>query len=316
MTERTHFISGGQRCAAWLTLPAGAGPHPTVLLVHGGGATHDMILHQYETWFSAAGFAVLAFDFRHLGESDGEPRQLMDLGRYLEDIDSALAFIRSHHDLDAARVALWGTSFGASHVVATAARRRDIAAAIVQCPILRGRAPALRSGFRHLLRFTGPIVSDLLRGALGLARRYVPIVGRPGELAFVTRPGAWEGWHSVMPPGYVFDPRVQASAAIPMLFYDASARAKDVQCPLLVCVSDREDLMDPKIAVEVARDAPRGVALHYPADHFEVYHPPLVERMVADQVAFLTEHLEHPLSSRAEGEGPLLACEGPSLRSG
>lgn len=291
MTTRTHFISGGQRCAAWLTLPAGRGPHPTILLVHGGGATHEMILGQYERWFSEAGFAVLAFDFRHLGESEGEPRQLMDLPRYFEDIDAALSFIRSHDDLDGSRVALWGTSFGASHVVATAARRRDIAAAVVQCPILRGRAPALRSGIGHLLRFTGPILSDLLRGALAIARRYVPIVGRPGELAFVNRPGAWEGWHSVMPPGYAFDSRVQASAAISLLFYDAASQARRVQCPLLVCVSDKEDLMDPSIAVRVAQDAPRGVARHYPADHFDVYHPPLVGRIVADQIAFLAEHL-------------------------
>jgi len=67
------FPSGGERCAAWLTLPQAAAPHPVVLLIHGGGATHAMMLDQYERWFSAAGFAVLAFDFRHLGESDGEP---------------------------------------------------------------------------------------------------------------------------------------------------------------------------------------------------------------------------------------------------
>ena len=74
-----------------------------MLLIHGGGATHAMMLDQYERWFSAAGFAVLAFDFRHLGKSDGEPRQLMSLGRYFEDIDAALAFIRTRPELDAAR---------------------------------------------------------------------------------------------------------------------------------------------------------------------------------------------------------------------
>jgi alpha/beta superfamily hydrolase len=295
-TTRTTFPSGGDHCAAWLTLPEtvpeSAGPHPVVRLIHGGGATHAMMLDQYERWFSQAGFAVVAFDFRHLGESGGAPRQLMSLGRYAEDIDAALAFIRSRPDLDASRIALWGTSFGASHVVAPAARRRDIAAAVVQCPILRGRAPALSAGLRHLLRFTGPIMSDLVRAALGLGRRYVEIVGRPGELAFVNLPGAYEGWMSVVPPGVTFDGRVTAGAGLAMLFYDASARARQVRCPLLVCVSDRENLMDPAIAVRVAEQAPRGVARHYDADHFAVYHPPVVERMVADQIAFLTEHLD------------------------
>lgn len=291
MTIRLSFRSGDEDCAAWLTLPAGDGPHPVVVLVHGGGATHAMILEQYERRFSAAGLAVLAFDFRHLGESGGEPRQLMSLKRYFEDIDAALAFVRTRPELDANRIALWGTSFGASHVVATAARRADIAAAVVQCPVLRGRAPAMSAGLLHLLRLTGPIVSDMLRGALGLPRRYVPIVGRPGERAFVNLPGAYEGWHSVVPKDYAFDPRVQAAAGLTLLFYDAASRARRVRCPLLVCVSDRENLMDPAIAVRVANEAPRGVAKHYDTDHFQVYHPPFVDRIVTDQIAFLTEHL-------------------------
>src|SRR5215203_2852907 len=202
MTTRLTFPSGGERCAAWLTLPQAAAPHPVVLLIHGGGATHAMMLDQYERWFSQAGFAV--------------------------------------------RVALWGTSFGASHVVATAARRRDIAAAVIQCPILQGRAPALSGGLGHLLRFTGPIVSDLLRAALGLGRRYVQIVGRPGELAFVNVAGAYDGWMSVVPPGVTFDGRITAGAGLSMLLYDAAARARQVRCPLLVCVSDRENLMKPE----------------------------------------------------------------------
>jgi hypothetical protein len=30
---------------------------------------------------------------------------------------------------------------------------------------------------------------------------------------------------------------------------------------------------------------------HYPADHFDVYHPPRRDRIVADQISFLAEHL-------------------------
>ena len=54
-TQRVDFLSGGIRCAAWLTLPAGPGPHPAVVLVHGFGATHDMMLAQYEQHFAARG---------------------------------------------------------------------------------------------------------------------------------------------------------------------------------------------------------------------------------------------------------------------
>jgi len=36
-TERVDFPSEGTRCAAWLTMPPGAGPHPAVVLAHGFG---------------------------------------------------------------------------------------------------------------------------------------------------------------------------------------------------------------------------------------------------------------------------------------
>lgn len=37
---------------------------------------------------------------------------------------------------------------------------------------------------------------------------------------------------------------------------------------------------------------PHAVLKHYDADHFTVYHPPIVERIVADQLDFLTTHLK------------------------
>lgn len=288
---RTSFRSGRDECAAWLTLPDGPGPHPAVVLVHGGGATHEMMLGQYETWFSAAGFAVLAFDFRHLGESGGEPRQLVSQRRYARDVDAALALARTRPEIDAGRIALWGTSFGASHVLAAAARHPSLAAAVVQCPVFSGRAVVARAGLRHLARFAGPIVSDLVRSALRLPRRYVPLVGRPGDLAFVNQPGALEGWESVTPDGYEFDNRITAASGLAMVFYNAAAQAPRVRCPLLICACDRENLIDPSIAVAVAEEAPRAELKHYDADHFTVYHPPVVEKAVADQLDFLAVHL-------------------------
>lgn len=291
MTESLSIPSGDGTLAAWLTRPATgtAEPHPTVVLVHGGGAVHDMGLPAYERAFADAGLAVLAFDFRHLGGSTGEPRGLMSPRRYLEDVESALAFVAAHPDLGP--VALWGTSFGASHVVTAAARHPELAAAVVQCPVFSGREVAVRIGLRTLLGFTGPIVDDLLRAATGRRRRNLAVVGRPGERAFVTREGAWEGWHSLVGPGSTFDNRVPAASALSMLGYHAAARLPEVRCPLLVCVSDEENLVDPAGVPRAAATAPRADVRHYPADHFAVYHGELRERIVADQIAFLVSHL-------------------------
>lgn len=294
-TTRTQFRSGADHCAAWITQPDptmhGEGPHPAVVLVHGFGATHGMRLAQYEQAFATAGMVVLAFDFRYLGDSGGNPRQLVSVRRQLDDIDAALDFIREDERVDPARVAVWGTSMGGTHVTLTAVRHPDLVAAVVQCPVLNTRNAAFSSGLGHVAKLTGPITSDLVRAALHLPRRYVAIADEPGREAIVTAPGAKEGWLGMVPDGVAFDNRVTASVGAELVLLNAAAKASEIQIPFLVCVSDHETLMDPRIAARVAHRAPRGEASHYPADHFEVYHAPLVEQVIADQTAFLTRHL-------------------------
>ncbi|MFF3752450.1 alpha/beta hydrolase [Streptomyces sp. NPDC002018] len=290
-TTHTSFQSKGSRCAAWLTRPTGTGPFPAVVLVHGFGATHEMRLAPYEQAFAAAGMAVLSFDFRNLGASEGTPRQLISVRRQLADIDAALDFVRRDPKIDGSRIALWGTSMGATHVLLTAARHPELAAAVVQCPVVNTVNAAFSSGLRHVLRLVGPITDDLLRAALRLPRRYIAVVGEPATSAVVTVPGAKEGWYGMVPPDVDFDNRVTAAVGAELVTLNASRRSAKITSPLLVCVSDHETLTDPRIAVKTAERAPRGVAIRYPADHFEVYHAPLAEGIIADQVAFLTRHL-------------------------
>lgn len=291
-TERMDFESCGTRCAAWLTLPGGAGPHPAVVLVHGLGATHDMMLAQYEQHFAAAGIATLAFDYRYTGASDGEPRQHISTRAQCQDVAAALANLARQAAVDAARIGLWGTSLGGMNVIRVAAERDDIAVVVVQCPIVHGPGAARRLGLRASLRLAPAIADDLLRRVMRRGRRHVPIVGPPGGFAMVTVEGAETGWNSTVPPGGRFDNRIAAADAVAMVTTSALRHARDVTAPLLVCVCDRENLMDPAYAELVARRAPRGVARHYDSDHFAIYHPPLVGDVLADQTAFLQEHLD------------------------
>jgi pimeloyl-ACP methyl ester carboxylesterase len=290
-TERVDFSCRGTRCAAWLTLPAGPGPHPAVVLVHGLGATHEMMLPQYEQHFAAAGIATLAFDYRNTGASGGQPRQRISIRAQCLDVATAVDQLKSRPEVDGARIGLWGTSLGGMNVTRVAAARDDVAAAVVQCPIVHGPSAARRLGLRAALRLTPAIVEDLVRVAFRRGRRYVPIVGQPGSLAMVTVAGAESGWNSTVPPGACFDNRIAAADAVAMVTTSAMRRAGRIDAPFLVCVCERETLMDPAYAVLVARRAPRGVARHYDSDHFAIYHPPLVSQVLADQTAFLQEHL-------------------------
>jgi pimeloyl-ACP methyl ester carboxylesterase len=290
-TTSTSFRSGGQRCAAWLTLPDGPGRYPIVVLAHGFGANHTMALGRYEQHFAASGIGTFAFDYRHLGESDGLPRQRLSLRRHRQDLNAAIDAVRTMPGADISRVALWGTSLGAMHVLRVAADRTDIAAVVVQCPIVSGPATLHRIGPWAALRLTPAIISDTIRAAVGRGRRYIPIVGPPGSLAAVTVPGAEEGWLSTVDPGGGFDNQVAAANVIGIAVTSAKRAARRISAPLLVCVSQRETLMDPRHAEDVARSSTFGEMRHYDGDHFEVYHRPLLDQLLTDQTIFLQRHL-------------------------
>ena len=146
-----------------------------------------------------------------------------------------------------ARVGLWGTSLGGMNVLRVAAARDDVARrgrAVPDGARACCRAPAR---CRAALRLAPYIVEDALRAVLRRGRRYVPIVGPPGSAAMVTVAGAEEGWNSTVPPGGHFDNRVAAADAVGLVVTSALRHARDITAPLLVCVCDRENLMDPQI---------------------------------------------------------------------
>jgi dipeptidyl aminopeptidase/acylaminoacyl peptidase len=128
------FASGGVACRAWLYTPAGPRPAPLIVMAHGLAGTRRCGLEPFAEKFAAAGFFVLVFDYRRLGDSGGSPRQLINIRSELEDWAAAVACARGLPGVDAARIALWGTSLSGGHVVVAAARDGGIAAVSAQCP--------------------------------------------------------------------------------------------------------------------------------------------------------------------------------------
>ena len=111
------FASGGDRCAAWVYVPEGEGPFACVVLAHGWSGVREQRLDAFAERFASAGYAAVVFDYRHFGASTGEPRQLLDIGRQLDDWRAAIAFARSLPEVDPQRVGLWGSSFSGGHVM-------------------------------------------------------------------------------------------------------------------------------------------------------------------------------------------------------
>jgi pimeloyl-ACP methyl ester carboxylesterase len=294
MSEREDltFASGADTCAAWLYRPEGvAGPAPCVVMAHGFSGTREDTLPAYAERFAAAGMAVLLFDYRHFGDSSGEPRQLLDIGRQQADYRAAVAFARTLGGIDARRIALFGTSFSGGHVVAVAAQDPSIAAVVSQCPFADGLAALRNVPPRTALRSTVLGLADQAAALAGRAPRLMPAVGPPGSFAVMTKPDAGPGFEAIVPAGSRWRNEVAARVMLRVGTYRPVRSAPSVACPLLVCVCEHDSTTPPSAAIKMGERAPRGEVIRYPIGHFDIYVGEHFERAVADQTAFLQRHL-------------------------
>lgn len=282
-----YFASGGLRCSAWLYRPLGSEPRPVIVMGHGLGGTKRMRLPAFAERFVAAGYACLIFDYRHFGDSEGEPRQLLDIGRQLEDWKAAVAYVRSLSEVDPARVILWGTSFGGGHVLSTAADDPKVAAVISQCPFTDGLASSLAMNPMTSVKLTTLALRDRIGSWLGAEPMMVATAGRPGTTALMNAPDAYDGYLGIMPPGSGIPNHVTARFALDIIRYFPGRRTPEIRSPILFCVCETDSVAPAKATLRHANRAPRKEILRCSDGHFDIYVGQAFERVVRDQLDFL-----------------------------
>jgi|SRR6185437_842547 len=270
------------------------GNRPCVVLAHGFGGTVDSGLMPYAERFAAAGLDALAFDYRHFGNSGGEPRQLVSVPEQLEDYAAAIAFARGLEGVDPERIAVWGTSFSGGHVVEVAVADGRVAAAIAQTPAMDGRAALLNvaryAGLGALNRVTLVGLRDQIGAWRGRPPVTIPVVGAPGTLGAMTTPDAEPGYRAIT--GSTWHNEVPARFALTISLYRPGLKADRLPCPILVQVADRDAIAPPQAARDAAWLATgRSEVRTYPVGHFDIYVGEPFERSVADQLFFLGRHL-------------------------
>ncbi|KKC04629.1 alpha/beta hydrolase [Mycobacterium nebraskense] len=290
--EDVQFPSGGDLISAWLYRPPGSGPAPLLVMAHGLGAVRSMRLDAYAERFSAAGYACLVFDYRNFGDSEGKPRQVLDVGLQLADWAAAVAYARTLPGIDPDRIALWGTSFAGGHVIATAARLPGIAAAVVQCPFTDAVASIRTLSPLIFLRVGILGARDLIAARLGKPPVMIPTVGRPGEVALMNAPDAYPGYLKLVPEGADIPQEVAARIALKIMAYRPGRLTPKIACPILFCVCEADSVAPAAPTLRYAAKAPHGEVKLYPEGHFAIYVDEAFDRVVADQIAFLDKHLK------------------------
>lgn len=299
--EEAHFTSGGGRCVGRLFRPdVGGESLPCVVMASGFSCVRDQGLDAFAERLAGAGFAALAFDYRHWGESDGEPRSLMDPARQREDWRAALAYAGALRDVDPTRIAMWSYSMGTGHIQALAAEGVRVGALICVAPLLSGRRSLLHiGGLGHLARLTLEGGRDMARGRRGAAPYLIPVAGEPGSLAVINSPDAVPGFAAITPLGSTWRNEVCARVAFAPP-YSLGRKVRRIACPSFYCVFEDDDVNPPQLGKRAAQRAPRGELRTYPGGHFAPFSADTFERVIADQVDFLRRHLGRrpPLPSR------------------
>jgi fermentation-respiration switch protein FrsA (DUF1100 family) len=290
---KVRFRSGDTDCAAW-HYPGTNGA--CVIMAGGFAVTKEPGTDLFAAIFREAGYSVLAFDYRRIGESGGEPRQVLPIRDQLADWDAAISYAGGLPDVDPGRLAIWGFSASGGHILLVARHNPAVAAAIAQTPNASGRAAAQNAArhqrFTALMRLSGRGALDVAGGLLGLAPRLVPLAGKPGDVAVVTTPDALEGDRALNPDNRYPDWRqtVAARSALRLAFYEPGRAARRISCPLLVvvCDDDRTALVGP--GLRVAERAPRAELVRLPGGHYAPFleaHDAAAEA----ELSFLRRHL-------------------------
>jgi pimeloyl-ACP methyl ester carboxylesterase len=114
--EEISFRSGSFRLVGDLRLPAGEGPHPAVVMLHGDGAANRDGAVPFEPMieiFLRNDYAVFSWDKPGTGESKGEFNRdgYWDvLTRRAEILVDGIDVLVEHPEIDADRIGLWGIS--------------------------------------------------------------------------------------------------------------------------------------------------------------------------------------------------------------
>jgi dipeptidyl aminopeptidase/acylaminoacyl peptidase len=139
--ERVTFYSKGQRLTGTLKLPDDrSAPFRAVVQGPGWLGLRDAKLYvPYHDALVAAGIAVLVFDYRGFGDSEGDASYI-DPVEQVADWANAITYLETRDEIDAKRIGAFGSGgTGGGNAAMLAALDDRVVAAVCQNPIADGR---------------------------------------------------------------------------------------------------------------------------------------------------------------------------------
>jgi len=279
MRRDVSFTSKGVTCRGWLRAPKGLGEGeqaPAIVMAHGFSGVKELDLDRFAAAFAAAGFVTLVFDYRFLGESDGEPRSQVLFREQQEDYRNAITWLSQQPSVDAERIGAWGTSYSGGHVLYLAAFDRRIKVAVVQAPAIgTWRSIVARQGVDALRMMLSLTTADREARYPDEEPHYMPVVAPPGQPAVLGTPDAYE-WF--VAGGTEFAPtwrnEVTMESVEQLVEYDPAASIELISpTPLMIVATENDTLIPISSVREVFERAGEPKVLKIvKCGHFDIYH--------------------------------------------
>jgi fermentation-respiration switch protein FrsA (DUF1100 family) len=242
-----EFQSGGETVRGWLYVPDGDGPFPLVVMAGGWCYVKELVQPHYAERFEREGLAVLLFDYRNFGASDGARRQHIDPVAQVGDYKNAISYAETLPEVDADRIGVWGLSYSGGHVLIVAATDPRVKCVSSQIPVVDGYRNMRRVhgtlGFR---RFEEAILADRRRRFAGEEEGYFPHAA-PDPVAEVSSwpfPETYETFKELKAreaPAYENRSSIE-SAELLMSYSVWPFVPRILDTPTLVIVAERDDL--------------------------------------------------------------------------
>lgn len=294
--EVAFAAADGTVLRGWLYLPDAASdePMPGVVMTHGFSATRRMGLAGFADAFAAAGLAVLVYDHRNLGDSDGEPRGELDPWAQMLDTRVALGWLADRPEIDADRLGLWGSSFSAGEAMCVAAVDERVRAIVANVPFAGIGDAADLDDAAVTARFAG--IRAALEGSVSPATEFTPegpVVREPGNdvAGFLDDADSAE-WFLGCGPEAGWTNRFTMRYATDVVFDPAVCASRLDGTPLLMVVATDDRVAATSVALDTFERASEPKQLEMvDGHHFCAYDGPQHERAVAVTTDFLVRHL-------------------------
>ncbi|KAL8377933.1 hypothetical protein RB595_008561 [Gaeumannomyces hyphopodioides] len=276
--------------------PAGD-KRPCVIMTAGFGGQRIHFLPDFARRFQAAGITALTYDNRCLGDSEGTPRCEVDPFLQSRDYLDAFNYAANLPEVDAGKVAYWGSSMSGGTALFASALNKNIAAVVVQVPYTSGEWISAMSG-----RPLGELVLE--RGHAVSTGRPTMITGLPltreevlsgASKAVLSDSAAADFADEMRRRGYVWENDVTVQSMAHCAMFEPMAYVHRIApTPLLMVVAEKDDTTKTSLQLETFARArePKTLHLMRGQDHFSIYYGEAFEENIKVQVEFLKTTLD------------------------